>query len=73
MALQEERNLLGMLFMLHRTCNIICKKTTDAIARGEEPSYGGLYAPPAEPCVDNPPTKKGTRKDKPSSSHRKND
>jgi hypothetical protein len=40
------------------------KKTTDAIARREEPPYGGLYtlgglyAPPADPCVANPPAKK---------------
>jgi hypothetical protein len=26
MPLQEERNLLGMLFMLHQTCIIICKE-----------------------------------------------
>jgi hypothetical protein len=51
--------------------------TTYAIVRGEEPPYGGLYAPgglycpSANPCVANPPTKKGTKKDKPSSSHRK--
>jgi hypothetical protein len=49
------------------------RKIVDAIARGEEPPYGGLYAPPADPCVANPPGKKATRKDKPSPSHRKND
>jgi hypothetical protein len=40
------------------------RKIADAIARGEEPPYGDLYAPgvlyapPAHPCVVNPPTKK---------------
>jgi hypothetical protein len=54
------------------------RKTADAIARGEEPPWGGLYtlgglyAPPADPCVANPPNKKTTKKAKPSSSHRKN-
>jgi hypothetical protein len=54
------------------------RKTADAIARGEEPPWGGiytpggLYAPPADPCVANPPAKKATKKGKPSSSHRKN-
>jgi hypothetical protein len=54
------------------------RKTADAIARGEKPPYGGLYAlgglyaPPAEPCVTNPPAKKVKRKDKPSSSNHKN-
>jgi hypothetical protein len=39
-------------------------KTADAIARGEDPPYGGLYAPgglygpAANPSVPNPPTKK---------------
>jgi hypothetical protein len=53
------------------------RRTTDAIARGEEPPYGGLYAPggryapPAEPCVDNPPTTKPTKEVKPSSSCRR--
>jgi hypothetical protein len=53
------------------------RNTADAIARGEEPPYGGLYAPgglygpSANPFVANPPTKKGTNKDKPSSSHHK--
>jgi hypothetical protein len=52
-------------------------KTTDAISRGEEPPYGGLYAlgslygPAANPSVPNPPTKKVTKKDKPSLSHHK--
>jgi hypothetical protein len=47
------------------------RKTTDAITRGEKPPYGdfyalgGLYAPPTDSCVANPPAKKGTRKDKP--------
>jgi hypothetical protein len=51
--------------------------TADAISRGEEPPYGGLYAmgglysPVANPSIPNPPTKKGTKKDKPSSSHHK--
>jgi hypothetical protein len=49
------------------------RETAYDIARGEEPPYGGLYAPPTHPCVPNPPDKKATRKDKPSSSHRKND
>jgi hypothetical protein len=50
-------------------------KTADAITRGEEPLYGGLYAlgglcaPQADPCIANPPTKKSTKKAKPSSSH----
>jgi hypothetical protein len=62
------------LDMLH----YLQRKTTYAIARGEEHLYGGLYAPcglyapPADPCVANPPAEKGTRKHKPSSSHRKN-
>jgi hypothetical protein len=47
------------------------RKIANAIARGEEPPYGGLYGPSANPCVANPPTKKGTKKDKPSSSLRK--
>jgi hypothetical protein len=40
------------------------RNTADAIARGEEPPYGGLYAPgglyspSANPSVTNPPTKK---------------
>jgi hypothetical protein len=40
------------------------RKTAYVIARGEEPPYGslyaagGLYAPPVEPCVTNPPAKK---------------
>jgi hypothetical protein len=39
LPLQEERNLLEMLFMLHQTCIIISKeKTADTIARGEEPT-----------------------------------
>jgi hypothetical protein len=44
------------------------RKTAYAIARGEEPPWGGLYAPggfyapPADPCVANPPTKKLPRK-----------
>jgi hypothetical protein len=52
-------------------------KTADAIARGEKPPYGGLYAPgglygpSANPCVANPPTKKATKKDKPLSSNSK--
>jgi hypothetical protein len=43
------------------------QKIADAIARGEEPPYGGLYAPgglygpSANPCVANPPTKKDTK------------
>jgi hypothetical protein len=32
---------------------------------------GGLYCPSANPCVANPPTKKATKKDKPSTSKRK--
>jgi hypothetical protein len=53
------------------------RRTADAIARGEEPPYGGLYAPggryapPAEPCVANPPTTKPTKEVKPSSSCRR--
>jgi hypothetical protein len=53
------------------------RNTADAISRGEEPPYGGLYAPgglygpAANPSVPNPPTKKVTKKDKPSSSHHK--
>jgi hypothetical protein len=53
------------------------RKTVDAIARGEKHPYGGLYAlgglygPSANPCVANPPTKKATKKDKPSSLNRK--
>jgi hypothetical protein len=53
------------------------RKTADAIARGDEPPYGGLYAPgglygpSADPCVANPLTKKSTKKGKPSSSHHK--
>ena len=52
-------------------------KTADAIARGEDPPWnglyapGGLYGPEANPSAPNPPTKKGTKKDKPSSSHHK--
>jgi hypothetical protein len=41
------------------------RKTVDAIARGEEPLWGGLYAlyaPPADSCVANPPNKKLPRK-----------
>jgi hypothetical protein len=34
------------------------RKTADAIARGEEPPYGGLYAPPTDLCVANPQLKK---------------
>jgi hypothetical protein len=34
------------------------RKTADVIARGEEPPWGGLYAPPADLCVANPPAKK---------------
>jgi hypothetical protein len=55
------------------------RKTAYVIARGEEPPYGGLYAlsglyaPPAESCVANPPAKKATSIDKPLLSHRKND
>jgi hypothetical protein len=49
------------------------RKTEYAIARGEEPPYGGLYAPLVESCVANPPAKKATMKNKPSSSHSKND
>jgi hypothetical protein len=54
------------------------KKTADAITRGEKPPYGGfyapsgLYAPPTDPCVANPPAEKGIGKDKSSSPHRKN-
>jgi hypothetical protein len=33
------------------------RKTANAIARGDEPPYGGLYAPPTDPCVANPPAK----------------
>jgi hypothetical protein len=53
------------------------RKVTNAIARGEKPPYGdlyapgGLYGPSANPCVANPPTKKATKKDKYSSSNRK--
>jgi hypothetical protein len=53
------------------------QKTVNAIARGEEPPYGGLYAPggpyapPADPCVANPPTTKPTKEAKPSSSRRR--
>jgi hypothetical protein len=46
-------------------------KTANANARGEDPPWNGLYAPAANPSVPNPPTKKGTKKDKPSSSHHK--
>jgi hypothetical protein len=40
------------------------RKTADVIARGEEPHCGlyaldGLYAPPGDPCVADPPSKKG--------------
>jgi hypothetical protein len=51
------------------------RNTVDAIARGEEPPYGGLYAlgglydHAANPSVANPPTKKGIKKEKPSSAH----
>jgi hypothetical protein len=48
------------------------RKTAYAIARGEEPPWGGLYAPLADPFVANSPAKKATKKDKSSSSHRKN-
>jgi hypothetical protein len=50
------------------------RRTADAIARGEEPPYSGLYAPgdryapPADPCVANPPNTKPTKEAKPSSS-----
>jgi hypothetical protein len=37
-------------------------KTIDAIAKGEEPPWCGLYAPPADPSVANPPTIKATKK-----------
>jgi hypothetical protein len=53
------------------------RKTVVAIERGEKPHYGGLYAPgglygpSTNLCVANPPTKKATKKDKPSSSNRK--
>jgi hypothetical protein len=53
-------------------------KTADAIARGEDLPWNGLYAPsgiygPAtNQSVANPPTKTGTKKDKHSSSHHKN-
>jgi hypothetical protein len=53
------------------------RNTADAISRGEELPYGGLYAPvalygpAANPSVANPPTKKGIKKDKSSSSHHK--
>jgi hypothetical protein len=46
-------------------------KTTYVIARGDEPPWGDLYAPPVDLCVANPPTRKATKKAKPSSSHRK--
>jgi hypothetical protein len=48
--------------------NCLQRKTPDAIARGEKPPWGGryapggLYAPPADPCIANPPTKKLPRK-----------
>jgi hypothetical protein len=48
-------------------------RTADAIARGEEPPWGGLYAPPADLCVVNPPTTKATKKAKPSASYHKDD
>jgi hypothetical protein len=32
-------------------------KTAYASARGEEPPWVFLYAPPADPCIANPPTK----------------
>jgi hypothetical protein len=48
-------------------------RTADAIARGEEPPWGGLYAPPADLCVANPPTTKATKKAKPSASYCKDD
>jgi hypothetical protein len=44
------------------------RRTADAIARGEEPHYGGLYvagglyAPPADPCVAIHQLKKLPRK-----------
>jgi hypothetical protein len=63
---------------LHAPPNIhhyLQRRTADAIARGE--AYGGLYAPggryapPADPCVANPPTTKPTKEAKPSSSRRR--
>jgi hypothetical protein len=53
------------------------RNTAVAIARGEKPPYGGLYAlgglygPSTNSSVANSPSKKGTKKDKPSSSHHK--
>jgi hypothetical protein len=53
------------------------RRTANAIARREESPYGGLYAsggryaPPADPCVANPPTTKPTKEAKPSSSRRR--
>jgi hypothetical protein len=73
MPLQEERNLLGCSLCSTRHASLFARKNVDAIARGEEPPWGGRYAPPADPCVANPPTIKATKKAKHSSSHRKND
>jgi hypothetical protein len=53
------------------------RRTANAIARREESPYGGLYAsggryaPPADPCVANPPTTEPTKEAKPSSSRRR--
>jgi hypothetical protein len=65
MSLQEERNLFGMLFMLHQTCIIICKEKLQMPLQGERNFLMVVFMlHQYTPCVANPPAKKGMRKDK---------
>jgi hypothetical protein len=67
---QQEREAANAVEVTHHEVDSVeaeQRKTADAIARGEDPPWNGLYAP----FVPNPPTKKGTKKDKPSSSYHK--
>jgi hypothetical protein len=67
---QQEREAADAVDVTHHEVDSVEAKqgkTADAIARGEDPPWNVLYAP----SVPNPPTKKGTKKDKHSSSHHK--
>jgi hypothetical protein len=67
-----------MVFMLPQICIIICNAILQMPFQEERNllmvvfyAPGGLYGPAASPSVPNPPNKKATKKDKPSSSHHK--
>jgi hypothetical protein len=69
-----ERNLLEMLFMLHQICNIICIGKLQMPLQEERNLIEVVFMLHQQTCVLLiHQLKNVTKKDKPSSSHRKND